>query len=315
MNFWKSLKKPILGLAPMDGVTDAAMRFITKKYGKPDVIYTEFVSAEGLIRNRERLGIDLRFDELERPVVAQLFGKDPVAFEEAAKIVVELGFDGVDINMGCPAKKVAERGAGGGLMKNIELAKKIIEAVKSGVSGKIPVSLKTRIGWNGSDEEWWKFLGTQELAAIAIHGRTLKQGYAGKANWEEMERMVGMIREGNKEVIILGNGDIESRKDLEEKMVKYSGFDGGLIGREAWGNPWVFLDKEVSQSEKFEVMVEQAEAYEKFLPEKPFYNMRKHLAWYAKGFADASVFRSELVTTNNSVEVKEAVAKWEKTSN
>ena len=131
--FWETIKKPIVGLAPMDGVTDAAMRFITKKHGGPDVMFTEFVSAEGIRAGATRLMRDFKFDENERPIVAQLFGKDPEAFYLAAKTVLKLGFDGVDINMGCPARKVASRGEGAGLINTPDLAVKIIKEVKRAV--------------------------------------------------------------------------------------------------------------------------------------------------------------------------------------
>src|SRR3989344_4659206 len=176
LGFWGKLKRPIVGLAPMDGVTDAPMRYITAKYGRPDVMFTEFVSADGLKRvtggnklslaSRNSLLRHLRFDESERPVVAQLFGGEPESFFEVAKLIVKMGFDGVDINMGCPAKKVAGRGEGAGLIKNHELAGEIMAAVKNGVEGKIPVSVKTRIGFEKADPEWWKFLATKDLAAV-----------------------------------------------------------------------------------------------------------------------------------------------------
>src|SRR3990167_2352502 len=166
--FWGKLKKPIIGLAPMDGVTDAPMRFITAKYGKPDVIFTEFVSADGVKHGAKRLLRDFKFDEIERPVVAQLFGGDSEAFYEVTKLIVKMGFDGVDINMGCPARKVAGRGEGAGLIKDPDLAAKIIAAVKKGVDGKIPVSVKTRIGYDKADPSWWSFLASKDLAAVTV---------------------------------------------------------------------------------------------------------------------------------------------------
>ncbi len=309
-NFWRDFDGYICGLAPMDGVTDAAMRHITKKYGQLDLIYTEFVSAEGLVRNSERLKVDLRFDESQRPIVAQLFGKDPDDFGRAAKIVMEMGFDGVDINMGCPAKKVADRGAGGGLIRNQKLVGEIIEQVRRNVDGKIPVSVKTRIGWDKSDEGWWNFLADQKLAAVAIHGRTLKQGYMGKADWGEMKKMAEVIKAGNPETVVLGNGDVDSMSNFKLQMKKYSVFDGGLIGRASFGNPWIFKDVDVDEKTKLQVMVEHAEVYEKLLPEKPFYNMRKHLAWYARGFDRASELRQQLVLCSSADEVKKVIDKW-----
>src|SRR3989344_7862531 len=162
-NFWKLLKKPIIGLAPMDGVTDAAMRFIVNKYGNPDVMFTEFTNVEGIrhaVKTNKwspehRLARNFKYDESQRPIVAQIFGKDPESFRVAAKLMVELGFDGVDINMGCPAKNVSEHGSGAALIGQPDLAGEIIKAVQQGVSEsasqreigtEIPVSVKTRIG-------------------------------------------------------------------------------------------------------------------------------------------------------------------------
>src|SRR3989344_5348750 len=323
--FWGKLKKPIIGLAPMDGVTDAPMRFITAKYGKPDVIFTEFVSAEGLRRvtdgnklslaSRNSLLRHLKFDEIERPVVAQLFGGDPTAFLEVAKLIVKMGFDGVDINMGCPARKVAGRGEGAGLINNPQLAGEIISAVKGAVTqchrdtGKqIPVSVKTRIGYDQPDPEWWKFLASQNLAAVTVHGRTFKQLYQGKADWEAIARAATLIKQSN--TIFLGNGDVESIADAKEKIEKY-GVDGVLIGRAAQGNPWVFRGVGVNKEEKLKVALEHSRKFEEIFPEDRFFIMRKHLAWYARGFAGASELRQKLVMTNSADEVEKVSGQFD----
>jgi len=307
LGFWNKLKKPIIGLAPMDGVTDAPMRFITAKYGHPDVTFTEFVSAEGL-RHSKRLLRDFKYDELERPIVAQLFGGEPEAFFEAAKLVVKMGFDGVDINMGCPAKKVAGRGEGAGLIKNPALAAEIIAAVKRGVDGKIPVSVKTRIGYDQVDPTWWEFLATQDLAAVSMHGRTFKQMYEGKANWEAISEAARIIR--SERTVFLGNGDVASRQDGEEKVQKY-GVDGLLIGRTVWGNPWVFTGEAVEPKKKLEVALEHSRKFEEIFPEDRFFIMRKHLSWYAHGFENATDLRQKLVMTNCADEVEKVVYTFE----
>jgi len=306
--FWKDLKKPIIGLSPMDGVTDAPMRFITAKYGQPDVIFTEFVSADGIKHGAKRLLRDFKFDEIERPVVAQLFGGDPEAFLEVAKLIVKMGFDGVDINMGCPARKVAGRGEGAGLIKDPDLAAKIIAAVKKGVDGKIPVSVKTRIGYDQADPSWWQFLASQDLAAVTVHGRTFKQLYQGKADWEAIARAATLIKQSG--TIFLGNGDVESIADAKEKIEKY-GVDGVLIGRAAEGNPWVFVDNEVGVGEKLRVAVEHARKFEEIFPEDRFFIMRKHLAWYARGFDGASELRQKLVVTNSADEVEKVISQFD----
>ena len=323
LGFWGKLKRPIVGLAPMDGVTDAPMRYITAKYGRPDVMFTEFVSADGLKRvtggnklslaSRNSLLRHLRFDESERPVVAQLFGGDPEAFFEVSKLIVKMGFDGVDINMGCPAKKVAGRGEGAGLIKNHELAGEIIAAVKKGVEGKIPVSVKTRIGFEKADPEWWKFLATQDLAAVTIHGRTFKQLYQGEADWEAIGEAGTLIKQSG--AVFLGSGDISSRQQAVVSCQKY-GVDGALIGRGAMGNPWIFKKlknsktQELKTEEKLSIAVEHARKFEEVFPNDRFFIMRKHLSWYARGFDGAADLRQKLVLCNSADEVEAIVSRF-----
>ncbi len=337
-----------MGLSPMDGVTDAPMRYISAKYGKPDVIFTEFVSAEGLKRvtggyklslaSRNSLLKHLRFDEIERPVVAQLFGGDPEAFYEVTKLIVKMGFDGVDINMGCPAKKVASRGEGAGLIKNPELAAEIIAAVKKAVTQHtpgeslrthrvcLPVSVKTRIGYDKADPDWWKFLATQDLAAVTIHGRTFKQLYQGRADWEAIGAAATLIKQSG--AVFLGSGDISSISNAEFLISKH-GVDGALIGRGAMGNPWAFqrkatnchfgLDPEsicidsrfrgndARVKERLSVAIEHARKFEEMFPNDRFFIMRKHLSWYARGFDGASDLRQKLVLCNCADEVEKIV--------
>ncbi|MBU1071286.1 tRNA-dihydrouridine synthase [Patescibacteria group bacterium] len=302
--FWETIKKPIVGLAPMDGVTDAAMRFITKKHGNPDVMFTEFVSAEGIRAGAVKLMKNFIYDESERPIVAQLFGKDPEAFYVAVKTVLKLGFDGVDINMGCPARKVAKRGEGAGLINNPELALAIIKEVQRAVNNKIPVSVKTRIGYDKPvTEEWISKLLSVEPAVISLHGRTLKQGYGGLADWEEIGKAAKLCKET--ETLLLGNGDVKSVEDGKEKIKKYGG-DGFLIGRAAFGNPWVF-NKGETLVKKFEVALEHARKFEELYPDDRFFVMRKHLSWYAKGFDGAKELRSKLVRCDSAEEVKKVI--------
>lgn len=300
MDFWKKLERPIIGLSPMDGVTDGAMRFITAKYGQPAVIFTEFVSAEGLVRNKE-LFSELKYDEIERPVVAQLFGKDPGAFREAAEIVVKLGFDGVDINMGCPSKNVAQHGSGAGLIENRELANRIVDAVHETIKGRIPVSIKTRLGTSKPDESWWQFLAELNVEMVTMHGRTFRQLYRGEADWQSIAKAGLIIKKTGK--MFLGNGDIDSISKGVEYCARY-GTDGILIGRAALGNPWVFRSITADREEIFRVMIEHSKKFEELNPKKPFYPMRKHLCWYAIGFPDAAELRRELVETNSSNEVQ-----------
>lgn len=309
-SFWTKLVKPFVGLAPMDGVTDYPCRAIQKKYGQPDLVYTEFVSAEGLARGAKALAKTLKFDEAQRPIVAQLFGITPDDFYTSAQMIVKLGFDGVDINMGCPAKNVADHGAGAALIKNRELAQEIIAAVKKGVNGKIPVSVKTRLGYFDQEiKTWIPFLLEQKIDALAVHGRTLKQYYGGEADWQAIGEVVKMA-EGSG-TLIIGNGDVKSRSEAE-KRAELAGVDGVLIGRAALGNPWVFQPNyqadQIDPLERARVALAHARLYEQAFSNDPKYHflpMRKHLAWYIKGVAKASEIRSKLVETNSAAEVIE----------
>ena len=279
MNFWQTLKKPILGLSPMDGWTDAAFRYTLAVTGKPGVVFTEFVNADGIIKGGDQVMRPFYYHEVERPIIAQLFGLDPAMFKLAAIVVCELGFDGVDINMGCPAKTVSKRGAGAGLINSPQLAQEIILATKEGVfewvkngtkllpdkvksktarmlenfnklgvvfktsRQSIPVSVKTRIGFNENIVgKWIPALMDAHPANISLHGRTLKQMYTGTADWEVIKQaaeIVKSISTDSDPTTILGNGDIKSVAQAEEYAKKYK-VDGVLIGRATVGNPWFF---------------------------------------------------------------------------
>src|SRR3989338_9208809 len=210
--FWGKLPKPIIGLAPMANVTDAAFRRIIAKYGKPDAMFTEFVSADGLMsEGREKLLVDLMYSESERPIVAQLFSGNPEKMCEAAKLVKKLGFDGLDINMGCPDRSIEKSGAGAALIKNPRLAREIIRAAKEG-SG-LPISIKTRLGYNKDTlEEWLPELLAEKPAVVILHARTRKEMSKAPARFERVKRAVEIRDECQKtlavKTLILGNGDV-----------------------------------------------------------------------------------------------------------
>jgi nifR3 family TIM-barrel protein len=278
MNFWEKIAKPVIGLSPMDGVTDASFRYITAKHGSPDVTLTEFVNIQSAFYSPYTLLKDFTYGEIERPVVAQIYGKTPELFYRVAHIVCELGFDGIDINMGCPARKVAASGCGAALIRNPNLAREIIRAVKRGVrdwyDGRtlrhvdfdddviervklanrrrtghgrprqrqiIPVSVKTRLGYDRNVlDQWLPGLLEEGLAAISLHGRTLEQGYKGAADWDAIARAVDLATGSG--TLILGNGDVRDLRDAYRR-VRETRVDGVLIGRGAQGDPWLFRDK------------------------------------------------------------------------
>ena len=305
-NFWQNLPKPFFALAPMADVTDAAFRFIIAKYGKPDVMFTQFVSCDGLCSvGKKALLFDLKYDKIERPIVAQFFGAKPDNFYQCAKLAVKLGFDGIDINMGCPDKSIMKQCAGAALIKDPKLAKEIIIATKEG-AGDLPVSIKTRTGDTKDNlEEWLVVLLEQKPAAIAIHARTRKEMSDVPAKWHLVKQAVEMAKGTG--TLIIGNGDVKDLADARQK-VEQTGCDGAMLGRAIFGNPWLFNQKikPVSLAEKLKVLSEHAKLFEKFLgKQKNFAIMKKHFKAYVSGFDGAKELRIKLMATKNA----EAVGK------
>ncbi len=258
MNFWQQLPKPIFVLAPMADVTDAAFRKMIAKYsshirkdgtvGGPDVTWTEFVAADGLVRatpeGKKLLMADLIYSEEERPIVAQLFTSNPDHMEQATRLCLELGFDGVDINMGCPDRSIEKQGCGSAMIKNPESARAVIRAAKKGAKseeeGGIPVSVKTRLGYNQDElEEWLPAILQEEPAVLTLHARTRKDMSKVPARWERVRRAVEIRNELGSDTLILGNGDALSLEDAQTK-VDQTGADGVMLGRAIFGNPWLF---------------------------------------------------------------------------
>lgn len=311
MNFWQKLNKPFFCLAPMADVTDCAFRTVISKYGKPDVFWTEFVSADGLAheKGREKLLIDLKYSKKEHPIVAQIFGSDPENIKEASLLCKKLGFDGVDINMGCPDRAVEKQGAGAGMIKDPETAGRVIKAAKEGASG-LPVSVKTRLGYNKIDEEWIKFLLKQDIAVLSMHLRTRKEMSKVPACWDFMKRIVEIRDEIAPDTLVVGNGDTLDLNDGREKA-KESGCDGVMLGRGIFGNPWLFAEKIPSTEEKLKVMIEHTKLFEKMLLEyKNFAVMKKHYKAYVNGFDGAKELRMKLMDALNAKEVEKIVREF-----
>ncbi|MDD4135528.1 MAG: tRNA-dihydrouridine synthase [Candidatus Shapirobacteria bacterium] len=326
-------KNNIIALAPMDGITDEAYRLLQTEIAKPDLIFTEFVSAEGISHGGVKLYDILLFSAKERPIIGQLFGKNPQSFYKSAIILSELGFDGIDINMGCPAKTVTQNGSGAALIGVPDLAVDIIQATKKGIddwfSGKVKVtdlglnqkslaviernkkyssiesfpktkptiSVKTRLGISESIiETWASILLAQDLDFLTIHGRTLKQGYAGSADWSEIQKVVKLAK--NTKTKIFGNGDIQSKSQGIEFCQKY-GVNGVLIGRAACGNPWCFNDYTATPKERFSAMLLHAQIFTQVFPHRRFDSLRKNFLFYASGLSNAKQLRSKLVRLNS----------------
>ena len=312
-NFWQQLKadlsragRGIFVLAPMADVTDCVFREIINKYGKPDVFWTEFVSADGLAHPvaREKLLIDLRYDKAEHPIVAQIFGGKPDNIREAAKLCAELGFDGVDINMGCPDKSIEKQCAGSGMIKNPPLAREVIRAAIEGAGG-LPVSVKTRIGYNKNEmETWLREVLSEDIAVLTVHLRTRKEMSDVPAHWDLMKRILEIRDEVNKNVLIFGNGDVLDINDAHQK-VKETGCDGIMLGRATFGNPWLFAGKVPTLEEKLKVMIEHTKLFEKVLsPHKNFAIMKKHYKAYVNNFEGAKELRVKLMEAENATEIE-----------
>ncbi len=356
-NFWKKIAhdtKPFFCLAPMADVTDPAFRRIVAKYGKPDVLWTEFVSADGLChpKGREKLLKDLEYVPAERPIVAQLFSSNPDNMRAACKLCTELGFDGVDINMGCPDRTIEKQGCGSAMIKTPDIAIQIIQAAKDGIAEAvaenpslqaIPLSVKTRVGYNKEDIDGWiAMVLKQDIAALTIHARTRKDLSQVPANWEYVKRVVALRDTLAPNTIIIGNGDVSDREDGIAKA-RATGCDGIMIGRAVFGNPWIF-NKDISVarkgswkqnmllrllppslakkimgdsrytiaaiplSEKLRVMVEHTRLFEKLLGDvKNFAVMKKHYKAYATGFTGAKELRIKLMETHSGDETEAIV--------
>ncbi|MDO8663520.1 MAG: tRNA-dihydrouridine synthase [Candidatus Wildermuthbacteria bacterium] len=310
-NFWKKLKRPIMTIAPMSGVTDEAFRRMFLKYGRPDVFWTEFVSTDGLFsRGREKILPDLRFLPAEHPIVAQIFGAKPDLFKKTAEMIRNLDFDGIDINMGCPNRDIEKQGAGAALIKNPDLAKQIIRAAKQG-AGRLPVSVKTRIGYAKNQiAEWIPVLLKENLAALIVHLRARNEASNVPAHWELAQEIVKFRDVYAPETLIFGNGGVESLAQARE-LARKTGLDGIMIGRGVLGNPWFFSGHTPDICERMNAIVEHAEIFEKLRKKddcfKSFDIVKKHFNAYATGFAGAKDFRERLMKVKNAAEAKKLI--------
>jgi nifR3 family TIM-barrel protein len=318
-SFWSTLPMPFFVLAPMANVTDVAFRKLIAKYGKPDVTWNEFISADGLMSaGRERLMHDLQFSKAERPIVAQLFTGRPHVMKGAAELVRELGYDGLDINMGCPDRAVEKQGGGAAHMKNPKIALEVIAAAREGM-GDRPVTVKTRIGYNKVEMDWLRTLLALKLPALTVHLRTRKEMSDVPAHWELMPEIVKMRDEISPETLIIGNGDVQTIEEAAEKCKTY-GCDGVMIGRGIFGTPWLYENirskgnrdaKPKIPEERLKIMVEHAKLYEKvYSGIKNFAVMKKHFKAYVSGWEGAKELRVELMETENAKQVAQIVKNY-----
>jgi nifR3 family TIM-barrel protein len=345
--FWQTLPRPLFGLAPMNGITDHPFRHIQKKYGNPPLLYTEFTGVERIHIGDRDLLRDFLYDESQRPIIGQIYGRQPALFRRMAVMLCELGFDGIDINMGCPTRAVADRGSGAGLILTPLLAQEIIRETKAGVADwrngasvrddpgvprrfveevevrhralpvaarqrrPIPVSVKTRIGYAAPQvREWIPRVLEAEPAALALHGRTLRQLYTGQADWDEIGVAAGLCRAAG--VPLLGNGDVRSLEDANQRVQDF-GVDGVLIGRASYGNPFIFRPSAGHGPAKPEPLhllaigLEHARMYQEtisFDSRNRFMPMRKHLSWYVRSLPSAAALRTDLIKVSSVADVE-----------
>jgi len=315
-------------------------------------MWTEFVAADGLIRatpeGKVKLMADLIYVNEERPIVAQLFTSNVDHMEQAARLCLDLGFDGVDINMGCPDSTIEKQGCGSAMIKNPQKAVEIIQAAKRGARmGKadgIPVSVKTRLGYNHDQvEDWISVILGECPAALTVHARTRKDMSKVPARWERLERVVELRNELSPETKIIGNGDVLTRADGLAKIAA-SGVDGAMVGRALFGNPWFFNPSRqlptrltalpthgvnrdtiittdttdstieyITLTERLQVMVEHTYLFTELLPFKNFSVMKKHFKAYVNGFPGAAELRTSLMELESGAEVESVVEAFLKT--
>ena len=319
-SFWQKLPKPFFALAPLEDVTEAALRRLIASYGKPDVMFTEFTSADGLIladaEGQKKLRKKLLYSESERPIVAQIFTSSPERMEKACALIAELRFDGVDINMGCPDRAVEKNGCGAALIKNPRLARELIRAAKRGWSSKyghavsiFPISVKTRIGYNTDElNSWLPELLAEEPAAITIHARTRKEMSDVPARWDTVTRAVAIRDAAKSATLIVGNGDVETLADARAKAEE-TGCDGVMLGRAIFGNPWLFSNsRELAHSpeERMQALLEHLQLFNELLGDTVNYaTMKKHFKAYISGWDGAKELRIRLMETETSAAARD----------
>jgi len=305
--------RPATVLAPMAGITDTVFRRFIRNLGGCGLMMTEFTSADGLTRHRDKKAQRyLTFYGNEHPISAQLFGSDPKTLADAARVVQDMGFDLVDLNLGCPAKKVVTCNGGSGLLRNLPLIRSIFESVRAAVT--IPFTVKFRAGWNDKEVvhvELAKMAESCGLAAVALHARTREQGYSGQARWEWIAALKDAVK-----IPVIGNGDIRSPEDAAA-MVAETGCDAVMIGRTAASNPWVFRQIEQytatgrydtpSEADRYEMI----RTYFTMLHEEKMVGapgkMKQFASWFTHGVAHGAQLRKSIYESHNEVEILSAV--------
>ena len=311
-NFWNNLPKPFFILAPMEAVTDVVFRHVVLKAGRPDIFFTEFVSTDGYCspRGRHSTAGRLAFSDDEHPMVVQIWGDKPEHFREMALGMKELGFKGIDINMGCPAKDVVKKGAGSGLIRTPALAAEIIAATKE---AGLPVSVKTRLGDVRTDEwrDWLTHILKQDIPNLTIHLRTRREMSKVDAHYELIPEIKALRDEIAPHTLLTINGDIRDRAHGLELVEKY-GVDGVMIGRGIFANPYAFTESyQPSREEMIGLLHYHLDLYDKFsatLEHAPFDPLKRFFKIYVRDMPGAAELRDKLMHTKTTTEVREILA-------
>jgi len=310
-------------LAPLAGITDTTFRLLCRENGA-DVVLTEMASAKGLLMQPERTRRFLEYCEGERPVGAQLFGASPMEMGEAAAMIRDLGFDFMDINMGCPVRKVTSGGAGAAILSDPGLAGELVAAAAGG-GGRLPVTVKIRSGF-GKDAETYLEVAREVFAAgpaaVTLHPRSRGQMFSGRADWGQ----IAALKNNFPDRVILGNGDVRTASDAR-MMFEKTGCDAVMVGRAALGNPWMFgqMRRELfapagpgaahrfaggPSSHRVDLILRHGEEMHRRRGDAGILEMRKHLAWYSRGIPGAAAFRGELVRVSTLDEFRSAVRRF-----
>lgn len=314
-NFWRELPRPFFVLAPMEDVTDVVFRHVVSEAGRPDVFFTEFTNTEsfchpeGIHSVRGRL----TFTEDEQPMVAHIWGDKPEHFREMSIGMAEMGFKGIDLNMGCPVANVATKGKGSGLIQRPETAAEIIQAAKA---GGLPVSVKTRLGYSEIDEwrDWLKHVFEQDIANLSIHLRTRREMSKVDAHWELIGEIKKLRDEIAPDTLLTINGDIPDRKTGLELAKKY-GIDGVMIGRGIFHNPYAFEKepREHTSEELLGLLRLHLDLFDKYSKNESrlFKPLRRFFKIYVRGIRGASELRHQLMSTNTTDEARKLLDEFE----
>jgi len=323
LGFWKDLPRPIFSLAPMEHISDALFRSVLCYIARPAVFFTEFVQVDRLLEGDKAAFSRLRYARIQKPIVAQLWGSEPEKFYESVKIIKELDFDGVDINMGCSRQSVRVKKAGAGLIRHPGLAKEILEAVsesafeETACEKKIPWSVKTRLGWEGEElEEWLGHILPAKPSVLSLHARTALDTYAKPASWASFRKAREILEKNSPNTLLFANGDICSLENARELLHLYQ-LDGLMIGREAFKNPGIFgklsvlknlQSFDVSESKKqlagLEVLFLHTLLYDKYLgTDENFRSMRKFYKAYLAGQEETEDLEAFLLKCDQAKEL------------